>query len=513
MRKKVAGVVLAMCFVMTACGGGDGESPADSDAAPEVGGELTVASPLAPSSLDPIAGSSGGDQMSLYPIFDRLVNFDPDTLEPLPGLATSWEYSDPKTLVLTLQDGVTFQDGTPFDAEAVKASLERAMDPDASVVAADLAMIDSIDASGPLEVTVNMNRPDASLVLILADRAGMIVSPTAVKEEGEDFAMHPVGAGPYSFDEYVANDRMVLTKNEDYWQDGKPYLDQITFKYFTDQKTANNALQGKQVDLVLNVDLADISTLETMAGVEVVSAPSLLTDGCYFNFSRPPFDSVEARRAVAFAIDREAMNKSYAFGAAIPTSDVFPDGYWAADPDLQGTFAHDPDQARDLLAEAGLGDGVSITGVTFQDTGEVRKAEIIQQQLKEVGIDMKFDVFDPATVAQKFFTDKEYDMACASWSGRPDPSQTANSLFSSSSFYNAGAYAAPGMDEALAAAASAQTQDERAAAFSEVSSLNQEYMMWVPFLSEPNVTAVNDNVQGVEPNLYGKIDVSFLSVG
>jgi Bacterial extracellular solute-binding proteins, family 5 Middle len=163
-RKKVAGVLLVVSLVATACGSGDGgKSASSSDAPPKMGGQLTVADPLAPSSLDPIAGSSGGDQMSLYPIFDRLVNFDPKTLEPQPGLARSWQYPDPKTLVLTLRDGVKFQDGTPFDAEAVKASLDRARAKGVSVVASDLSMIDSIEATGPLEVTVHLNRPDASL--------------------------------------------------------------------------------------------------------------------------------------------------------------------------------------------------------------------------------------------------------------------------------------------------------------------------------------------------------------
>ena len=512
MRVKVAGLVLAVGLVAAACGGND-EEPVDSSAPQKAGGELTVADPLAPSSLDPVAGSSGGDQMSLYPIFDRLVNFDPKTLEPQPGLATEWSYPDPQTLVLTLREGVTFQDGTPFDGEAVKASLERALDKNISKISADLSMIDSIEASGPLEVTVHLNRPDTSLILILADRAGMIVSPTAVTKEGADFAQHPVGAGPYTFEKYVPNDQMVVTKNLDYWQDGKPYLDQITFKYFTDQQTANNALQGDQADIVLNADLADISTLEKMSGVSVVSEPSLLTDGCYFNFSRPPFDSVEARQAIAVAIDRDALNKSYAFGEAEPTSEVFPAGYWAADPDLQDTFTHDTDRAKELLDEAGHPDGLSITGVTFQDTGEVRKMEIYQEQLKEVGIDLTFEVFDPATVAQKFFTEHSYDIACASWSGRPDPSQTASSLFSSTSFYNAGSYAAPGMDDALAAAAAGQTQEERAEAFGKVTQINQEYVLWLPFLSEPNVTAIDDKVRGLTPNAYGKIDVSFLSVG
>ena len=166
------------------------------------GGEITVFHLTDSSSLDPISGNSGNDHMSLYPMFDRLVNFDPETLEPTPGLATSWDQPDPQTLVLQLQDGVTFHDGTPFDAEAVEYNLERALTLDTSTEKADLAMIESVEATGPLEVTINMNRPDASLLLILADRPGMMVSPTAIEASGADFGRKPVGTGPFKFVEW-----------------------------------------------------------------------------------------------------------------------------------------------------------------------------------------------------------------------------------------------------------------------------------------------------------------------
>lgn len=510
MRIKVAGVVLAVALVAAACGGNGGGG--DTTGAPQAGGQLRVAAALPPSSLDPVAGTNGGDQVSLYPIYDRLVNLDPTALTPLPGLATAWKYADPRTLVLTLRDGVTFHDGTPFNADAVKFNLERDLDPAVSKSLSDLSNIESVDGSGPLEATIHLKQPDASLVLTLADRAGMVVSPTAVQKWGKDYAQHPVGTGPYTFVEYVPNDRLVLKKNAHYWQAGKPYLDQITFKYITDQQTRNSALQAHDVDLVFNINLADVSTLKTVSGINVISAPSLLIDGCYVNFSRPPFSKLEARQALAIAIDRNELNNTLAFGQAKPTSEVFPAGYWAADPSLDDTFAYDPDKARDLLKQAGYDGRLAIKGLVFQDTAEVRKSEIIQAQLKKVGIDMTFDVFDAATVAKKFFTDKGADLVCASWSGRPDPSQTAGSLLSATSFYNAGGYAAPGMADALSAAAAAQSQDARKAAFSKVIQLNQQYVMWIPLLNEPNVTAVSDKVKGVTPTLYGKIDISFLSM-
>ena len=243
------------------------------------------------------------------------------------------------------------------------------------------------------------------------------------------------------------------------------------------------------------------------------SAALAVADDCYFNFSRPPFDSVEARQAIALAIDRDALNKSYAFGEAEPTSEVFPAGYWAADPDLQDTFAHDTDKAKELLAEAGHPDGLRSPGSTVQDTGEVRKMEIYQEQLKEVGIDMTFEVIDPATVAQKFFTEHSYDIAAPAGAADPTRARPRAACSRARRSSTPASYAAPGMDDALAAAAAGQTQETRAEAFSKVTELNQEYVLWLPFLSEPNVTAIDDKVRGLTPNAYGKIDVSFLSVG
>lgn len=475
------------------------------------GGQITVGVTLAPTTFDPIAGTSGGDAMSLYPIYDRLINFDPETLAPAPGLATSWEYTEPQVLTLKLREGVTFQDGTPFDAAAVKFNLDRAVSMPKSVVKTDLGGIESVEVVSPSEVKINLKKPDAALVLTLADRAGMMVSPAAVEKWGDAFGQNPVGTGPFNFVEYVPGDRLVVKKNDGYWQENKPSLDQISFRYFSDQQTATNALRARETDLQLNVPAADVAALKAVSDLDVVSSPSLLTEGCYFNFSREPFSKVEARQAIASAIDRQALSALLTFGLAIPTSQVFPNGYWAADADLENPFPYNVEKAKSLLAEAGYANGLDIKGIAFQGTSEVRKAQIIQEQLKAAGVNMSLDVTDIPTAAKSFFTDKTYDLICSSWSGRPDPSQTAESLFSNKSFFNAGGYLAPGMDVALANASSEQDPAKRAAAFGEVSSINQQYVMWLPLLSQPNNTAIYDDVRGLVPNFYGKIDVSFLS--
>jgi peptide/nickel transport system substrate-binding protein len=507
--------MLAAGLLLAACASGSkpsAKTPATTGSAgtPKAGGELTVADPLPPTSLDPILGTSGGDQMALYTIYDRLINFNAATLDPEPGLATAWHYTNPTTLVLTLRQGVTFSDGTPFNAAAVQFNLMRAATLQTSVEAADLASLSSVQVTGQYQATLHLKQPDAAMVLTLADRAGMMASPTAVKEWGANYGSHPVGTGPYVFSQYVPNVKLVVTKNPHYWQAGKPYLNGITFDFFTDQQTANNAVEDHQAQVELNVALSDVSTLKAVPGLNVVSAPSLYIDGCYINTSLPPLNNILVRQAIAVALNRAALNQVFAFGQATPASQFYPSGYWAFDPAAANAFAYNPTQAHNLLKQAGYPNGVTIKGLGYQTSAEARLLQVIQQQLKSSGINMTFSLPQVATAAEDFFVTKTYNLICSSWSGRPDPSQTATELLSSASFYNAGAYSPPGMAAALAAAAGDQTQAGRAAALRTIDTLNQKYVVWLPLLAEPNVTAIDSTVHGLVPNLYGKVDVSFL---
>ena len=148
---------------------------------PKRGGTLRISAPANPSSLDPATGGAGSDHAFLFTMYDTLTEWDFETLKPKPGLAESWSFTDPTTLVLNIRSGVTFHDGTPLDAEAVKFNLERNKSDPKSNIKADLASMASAEVTGPMQVTLKLNTPDAALPGILSDRAGMMVSPTALK--------------------------------------------------------------------------------------------------------------------------------------------------------------------------------------------------------------------------------------------------------------------------------------------------------------------------------------------
>src|SRR5690606_17013163 len=192
---------------------------------PPKGGILRVSAPFNPSSLDPVTSGAGSDHMILYSLYDTLVDFEPETLQPVPGLSTEWAFETPTRLVMTLREDVKFHDGTDFDAEAVKANLDRALTDPRSTAKGDLASVESVDVISTHVVAVNLNRPDSALPLILADRPGMMASPTAFAEEGRNFDRTPVGTGPFSFVSWNDGDAVEVARFDGYWDAEIPHLD------------------------------------------------------------------------------------------------------------------------------------------------------------------------------------------------------------------------------------------------------------------------------------------------
>ena len=216
--------------------------------APRKGGVLKVAANANPSSLDPTTGGAGSDHTMLFPMYDTLTEWDYETLKPKPGLAESWTFSDPQTLVLNIRTGVTFHDGTPLDAEAVKFNLDRNKTDQRSNLKADLATVASVDVTGPQQVTLKLSQPDAALPGILSDRAGMMVSPTAVKANG-NIDRKPVGAGAYAFVSWTDNEKLIVKRYDKYWRAGERYLDGIEFAIIPEVATGVRSVVAGQNDL------------------------------------------------------------------------------------------------------------------------------------------------------------------------------------------------------------------------------------------------------------------------
>jgi peptide/nickel transport system permease protein/peptide/nickel transport system substrate-binding protein len=480
--------------------------PKPSRAAPRRGGILKVSAPFNPSTLDPVTGGLGSDHMVLYPIFDTLVDFEPATLAPRPGLATSWEFTDPKTLVMTLRPGVAFHDGTPMDAAAVKANLDRARTDERSAVKGDLQSLQSVEVAGDLKVALRLNRPDTALPLILADRAGMMCSPKALAERGRQHDRNPVGTGPFRFERWNDNDLVVLVRNDAYWNKDRPYLDGITFRIITDLNTGLRAVLAGETNFAYRLNPQQKIVADRMASrVRISSTPTIADYHLLFNYGRAPLKDPRVRQAINHALDRDGFNKAALLGLGVPAQTMLPPGYWAHDESLNSFYTHDPDRARKLLAEAGFADGVDIRFFGYSDQASQQRHEIIIEQLRKSGIRAQMTVGSSADMYQRFMVQGEGDMLLALWTGRPDPSQPFLLVYGENGFNNSGKVPPPPeMVQAQAESQSESSQDGRKRAFAKLERAALEHALSAELAFVPGIEVFTANVQGYVPNLLGK---------
>lgn len=469
------------------------------DGTPKQGGEAVIAYYTDASSYDPILGGSGADHALLWPIYDTLISFNPE-LEPQPGLAESWDFPDDKTMVLHLREGVTFQDNTPFDAEAVKFNIERVNSEDSTV--SDLKNVERVEVVDSLTVKLHLKQPDSSLLLALSDRGGMMVSPTAVKKYGEDFSQNPVGAGPYKMVKRIPNGEVEYEAYEGYWQEGKPYLDKLIVKIMSDENARINALKSGEIDYADAISAGNIQSLENDSNIVLKDVLPVRIPIIYINASMPPLDNKAVRLAILHGINRETLNEGINFGRGEPAMQMFPSEYWASDKNMK--IEYDPEKSKQLLKEAGF-ESVSFTMFTNATNQYIKAAEAIVGQLKEVGIDVDLQPLELTAATDSFFTEKRAHAHYSAWTGRPDPQMTINYLFSKDSFFNTGGYSTPEIESLISEAASTYELDERAELYKKISrKAVLEEAIAIPVIFEPVTSAMNQKVKGFEPNRLGK---------
>ena len=530
-RTGAVALLLALSSVAAACGGGSDDAADGGDGgateattAADTGGDGTTAGDTAGdgtaatgegageagadvrsgtfrgayyvgvSRFDPHKATSSFDNTLLFITYDRLVHQAPDA-SPVPGLAESWEFNeDGSTLTFELREGVTFHDGEPFDAEAVKANIERAQTVEGSAVVSELAVIDSVEVVDEFTVQLNLGGPAASLPLILSDRAGAMVSPAAF--ENPDLDTSPVGAGMFTVEEYIEGSSVRYAAFEDYWDPEAVNVEAIEMQIQADAATRLNAIRTGQIDWTF-VDQNQVSDAEA-AGLTLLPTLTLSSQHLQLNRSREFFADARVRQAINHAIDRESILENLLFGQGEAAWQIFPSGYFAHADDA-ATYDYDPERARELLAEAGYEDGFSFDMVTSTIPARVQTAEAIQSQLGEVGITMNISQVPGAQIADVFYAQEQNDAMWASWGGRPDPSQTLALLYGADGFANPGDATTPEMEEAIAATLAVQSESEREDALHEAVRIAQDEALDVVLFYESIAFIYDaDSVGGLE---------------
>lgn len=359
---------------------------------------------VAVTGLDPANGAftnyPAGYEVA-FALYDRLVTFDQD-LNIQPQLAESWEISDDQTAVtFKLREGVTFHDGTPFNAEAVKYNVERMMDKEVNPTNGPLwDPIAGADVVDEHTVVIRTSKPFGLLLNTLAHGSGAIVSPKLLQDGGNDAPIQqPVGTGPYMLDSFEPGQQVVLKAFPDYWA-GKPQLDQVVFRYIPEASTRVAALQSGSVDMIDQVPVQLLPGLQGDPNVQVLTKPGLRPMGLSISTTRPPFDDVRVRQALNHAIPVETIAERVFFGFA-KASDA-PLAFNTSGYKSIGGYDYDVDKAKSLLAEAGYsdsdGDGIAerdgekltATLITPEGVfpGDIQVAEIAANAFGDIGIDV-----------------------------------------------------------------------------------------------------------------------------
>lgn len=500
-RRLAVGAALAgLMIAIAGCGSGGSSGDASSSS-------LTVASQADVSSLDPILGNSGFDHMMLYPVYDTLIAADKN-FQPAPDLATSWKWVKPTQLQLTLRSGVKFQDGTPFNADAVKFNLTRAMGPD-SLAKSDLTSLKSVTVKNPRTVELNLSRPDSSLLMVLSDRAGMMVSPTAAK--AGKLATHPVGAGGWTFVSWNRGASLEYKRYDGYWNSSAVRAANLTFRVIPDSKTRLTALQSGQVDIANELAPSDADTVKNNSQLKLEESNRFQFLVMYLFRDSGPFANADVRRAVNLAIDRDAIAKYAYFGHADPANSVLPAHYWAAPPS-DVSYSHDPSEARKLLSAAGQSN-LKFNAIVANDTQSVRVAEIMKQELGDAGITMNLIPEEVVQSTAQFFDNHQAPALITSWTGRPDPAMTYRSLLTAAGSYNASKQSVPGVDELLAKSDNETDVKRRGQIFQQLAQTVYKQSALMPVVFPDALVGLSNKVSGFQPNLLGKPKFIGVTVG
>jgi peptide/nickel transport system substrate-binding protein len=485
-------LTVATALVLTACGGGESVDTGGGEGGGGGGGDTLVAAVSArPDQFDPHVTTAYPSFQVLENVYDTLVVPNAEDLTMEPSLAESWETSeDGLTWTFTLREGVTFHDGSEFDSADVVYSYNRIIDEELSN-SFRFQNVGSVTADGAQTVVITLTRPTPNLLERIGSFKGMAILPEGAADQ-VDLTTEAVGTGPFRLESSDASST-VLTAYEDYWG-GTPSIGGVEFRYVTEPAAALTALQNGEVQWTDNVPPQQIESLGGDDTVELQTTPSVDYWYLSMNYARPPFDNRDVRRAIAFAVDREAVAEAAWFGAAQPNQTAIPeDSFFHTD---YAPFEPDPDQARQLLQQAGVQTPLTMgLMVTDEFPETVTAAQVIASQLEPIGIDVEIETLDFATWLDRQ-GQGDFDAFYLGWLGNLDPAAYYQEQHQTDGPNNYQGYSNPQVDQLLAQGAGETDEEARKQAYDQAAQLIVDDVSYL-YLYNPDV------VQAWAPGLQG----------
>ena len=468
---------------------------------------LVVGQIAEPKSLDPATVTAVNDFRILMNMYDGLVRYKDGTLEVEPALAKSWTISDDgKTYTFSLRTGISFHDGSKFDANAVKFNFDRMLDKNHPYhntgpfpLSFFFSAIENVEVVSDNSVRFTLNAPYAPFLSNLAYPTGLIASPEAIKNYGSDFGRNPVGTGAFKFNSWKANEAVIVDRNENYW-DGKSGSKTIVFRPITDGNTRVAEMLSGGIDMMVEVPPISLSKFQgNDFSIAEQAGPHVWF--LILNAKEGPFSNKKVRQAANYAINKEAIVKDVLEGtAAIAAGPTPPAFAWAYNNNLQ-PYPYNPEKAKALLNEANLSDKKLTFYVTQGGSGmldPVAMGTAIQADLEAVGFDVEIKTFEWNAFLGEVNPGLEgkADMAEMAWMTN-DPDTLPYLALRTGAWpdkggFNSGYYSNPKVDQLLEAARSSTDQSERAKLYQEMQTIVQEDAPWV-FVANWKQNAVTSN--------------------
>lgn len=509
--KKRKTVVLLLCtfilsLMLAACGAksepaagaGQGDSaPSPSGSTDQqkgesgstlYGGKVVVVVPQDPDYLDPHLAVASGTSEMMFNVFEGLLKPN-EKGELYPAIAESYELSeDGLTYTFKLRSGVKFHNGNPVTVDDVKYSFERLMGTDTGKpLSAAFANVGAVETPDERTVIVRLKNNDLSFMSYLT---------SAIIPKGyEDQNKKPIGTGPFKFVEFLPSQRLVLEKNKDYYVEGVPYLDQVEFRIMPDPEAALLAFKSGEIDMYPRI--GDEKVEEVQGNANIVEGMQNMVQLMTMNMAREPFNNLKVRQAINYAVNVDEIIEAVAFGRGTKLgSNMSPVMQQYFQDGLQDTYNQDLDKAKQLLAEAGYKDGFSTTiSVPSNYKFHVDTAQVIAQQLKKVGIDIKIETVEWAVWLERIYKGRDYDMTIIGLTGKLDPHEVLVRYASDykSNFYN---YQNEAYDKLIKSAQVETDQTKRIELYKEAQKILSQDAVAV-YIMDPNFTvAMKKNLTG-----------------
>lgn len=500
----------------------------------------------APDSLDSMNTTTGVSLIVTRQILETLIGFAPGTLDLVPALALSWEpNADSTEWTFKLRENVTFHDGTPFNAEAVVFNFQRMADPDfefgfrdagntyaifpqifGGFIGEEGSFWDSIEAVDESTVVIRLTRPTPLLPNLIAASYFGISSPTAIEEAGAAYGtpdVGSVGTGAFKFLEWQPGQSLTLVRNEDYWGD-EARMPGIVVRFIDDAAQRLAELQAGAVDFTVNLAPEARETIEGSNDLAITPVEPFTIAYLSMNLSNPPLDNPQVRRAIAYAIDREAILEGFYSSVGTIANDFLPDVLSWARPDEGDIeiFEYNPDRARELLAEAGFPDGFST--MQLADGREVPLelwympvsrpyypapqpvAEAYATYLADVGIEVELKTEDWGVYLDNWDAGTKYGMVMLGWTG--DYADPNNFLFThfGPGVIKQSSYENQEVFDLLSDAAVAPSQEESAELFKQAGVILNQDLPRIPVVHAPPIYAQQAAMDGWVPSPTGSGD-------